>query len=106
MRPPTPPSGPSRAPGREGIARGLRKRSLPTPEPGEVGGCSLEARGREEESRRKRRVVAQAPGRKETEGDKLGETSAWKAESGGAEDPVGWMRGRVGRIFLSKYTFV
>ncbi|CAO2633086.1 Protein TOPAZ1 [Lemmus lemmus] len=72
MRPPTPPSGPTTAPGREGDARGLRKRSLPlTPEPGEVGGCSLEARGREEESRQKRRVVAQAPGREETEGDKL-----------------------------------
>nr|XP_048280064.1 protein TOPAZ1 isoform X2 [Myodes glareolus] len=91
MRPPTPPSGPTTAPGREGDAQGLRKRSLPlTPEPDEVGGCSLEARGREEENRQKRRVVAQAPGRKETEGDKLGETSAaWKAVSGGAGDPVG-----------------
>lgn len=83
MRPPTPPLGPTTVPGREGDARGLRKRSLPlTPEPGEVGGCSLEARGREEESRQKRR--------EETEGDKLGEMStAWKAASGGAGDPVG-----------------
>lgn len=61
------------------------------PEPGEQGGCSLEARGREEEeeeeSRQKRRMVAQASGREETEGDKLGETSvAWKAASRGIRE--------------------
>lgn len=87
MRPPTTPPGPTTAPGRKGSTRGLRKRGLPltlTPEPGEGGGCSLEARGREEESRQKRRRMAQASGREETEGDKLGETSAaWKAASRG-----------------------
>lgn len=83
MRPPTPPPGPTTAPGREGDARGLRKRSLPlTPEPGEVGGCRLEAKGHEEESRQKRRVVAQASGREETEGDKLGETAGRQRAEG------------------------
>ncbi|XP_057624823.1 protein TOPAZ1 isoform X2 [Chionomys nivalis] len=87
MRPPTPPSGPTTAPGREGDARGLRKRSLLlTPEPGEVGGCSLEARGREEESRQKRRVVAQAPGREETEGDKLAKEKG-KVTEAPSDDP-------------------
>ncbi|XP_041910738.1 protein TOPAZ1 isoform X2 [Arvicola amphibius] len=87
MRPPTPPSGPTTAPGREGDARGLRKRSLPlTPEPGEVGGCSLEARGREEESRQKRRVAAQAPGREETEGDKLAKEKG-KVTEAPSDDP-------------------
>lgn len=78
MRPPTTPPGPSTAPGRRGTTRGLRKRGgLPlTPEPGEGGGCSLEARGREEESRPKRRMVAQAPGREEAAGDQPGETPA------------------------------
>lgn len=63
------------------------------PEPGERGGCSLEARGREEEegeSRQKRRMVAQASGREETEGDKLGKTSAaWKAASRGIREQKG-----------------
>ncbi|XP_050996235.1 protein TOPAZ1 [Acomys russatus] len=73
MRPPTPPPGPAMAPGREGEARGPRKRGLPlTPEPGEAGGCSLEARAHEEEeeSGQKRRALAQAAGRAEAEGDK------------------------------------
>ncbi|XP_005348202.1 protein TOPAZ1 [Microtus ochrogaster] len=87
MRPPTPPSGPTTVPGREGEARGQRKRSLPlTPEPGKVGGCSLEARGREEERRQKRRVVAQAPGREETEGDKLAKEKG-KVTEAPSDDP-------------------
>ncbi|MEJ1285948.1 T cell activation inhibitor mitochondrial [Cricetulus griseus] len=77
------PVAPSRAPpaslplpAESGDARGLRKRSLQlTPEPDKVGGCSLEARGREEESRQKRRAVAQASGGEATEGDKLAEES-------------------------------
>lgn len=51
---------------------GLRKRSR-RPGPGEAGGCGPEARGREE-SRQKRRMVAQASG-KEVESDKSGEAS-------------------------------
>ena len=85
MRPPATPPDPTKEPGCKGTTRGLRKRGLPlTPEPGEGGGCSLEARGCEEESRQKQRMVTQATGREETEGDKLGETSAsWKVASRG-----------------------
>uniref|UniRef100_A0A8C2M451 Protein TOPAZ1 n=1 Tax=Cricetulus griseus TaxID=10029 RepID=A0A8C2M451_CRIGR len=87
MRPPTPPPGPATAPGREGDARGLRKRSLQlTPEPDKVGGCSLEARGREEESRQKRRAVAQASGGEATEGDKLAKEKGNISEAP-SEDP-------------------
>ena len=68
-----PPSGHTMAPGREGEARGLRKRSG-RPGPGEAGGCGPEAAGREE-SRPKRRMVARASGREEVESDKSGETS-------------------------------
>ncbi|XP_008847709.1 protein TOPAZ1 [Nannospalax galili] len=71
MRPPAPPPGPATSPEREGKARSLRKRGLPLiPEPGEMGSCSLETRGREE-SRQKRRVVAQTSRREEAEGDML-----------------------------------
>ncbi|XP_031200430.1 protein TOPAZ1 isoform X2 [Mastomys coucha] len=77
MRPPATPPGPTTVTGRKGTSRGLRKRGLPRmPEPGERGGCSLEARGREEEeeeeSRQKRRMVAQASGREETEAKENG----------------------------------
>ncbi|XP_059124946.1 protein TOPAZ1 [Peromyscus eremicus] len=90
MRPPTPPPGPTTAPGREGDARGLRKRSLPlTPEPGEVGGCRLEAKGREEESRQKRRVVAQASGREETEGDEFAKGKRKVTEASSDDPPPG-----------------
>ncbi|CAH6777590.1 protein TOPAZ1 [Phodopus roborovskii] len=89
MRPPTPPPGPATAPGREGDARGRGNRSLQlTPEPDQVGGCSLEARGHEEEeeeeSRQKRRVEAQAPAGEEPEGDKLEKGNVTEAPS---EDP-------------------
>uniref|UniRef100_A0A8L2QH74 Protein TOPAZ1 n=1 Tax=Rattus norvegicus TaxID=10116 RepID=A0A8L2QH74_RAT len=76
MRPPTTPPVPTTAPGRQGATGGLRKRGLRlTPEPGEGGGCSLEARGREEESRQKRRMVAQASGREETEAKENGKVT-------------------------------
>ncbi|XP_052045216.1 protein TOPAZ1 [Apodemus sylvaticus] len=89
MRPPTTPPGPSTASGRRGTTRGLRKRGgLPlTPEPGEGGGCSLEARGREEESRPKRRMVAQASGREETDGDKLAKENGKITEAPRDDDP-------------------
>ncbi|XP_040595692.1 protein TOPAZ1 isoform X2 [Mesocricetus auratus] len=82
MRPPTPPPGPATAPGREDDGRGLRKRSLqPTPEPDGVGGCSLETRGREEESRQKRRVVAAgAPGGEATEAKEKGNVTEAPSE--------------------------
>ncbi|XP_028623253.1 protein TOPAZ1 [Grammomys surdaster] len=88
MRPPTTPPGPTTASGRKGSTRGLRKRGLPlTPEPGEGGGCSLEARGREEESRHKRRRMAQVSGREETEeGDKLAKENG-KVTEAPSDDP-------------------
>ncbi|XP_070348892.1 protein TOPAZ1 isoform X4 [Equus asinus] len=69
----SPPSGPATAPGREGDARGLRKRGR-RPGPGEAGGCGPEAREREE-SRQKRRMVARASGPEEVESDPSGEAS-------------------------------
>nr|XP_021510157.1 testis- and ovary-specific PAZ domain-containing protein 1 [Meriones unguiculatus] len=85
MRPPTPPAGPAMAPGREG--RGLRKRGLPpTPEPGGVGGCSLEARGRGDESRQKRRVAARASGREDAEADKSAKEKG-KVTEAPSDDP-------------------
>ncbi|KAM5232349.1 protein TOPAZ1 [Hipposideros larvatus] len=65
MRRRPPPSGPTKAPGREGDARGLRKRGR-RPEPGEAGGCGPEASGREE-SRGKRMVASE---REEVASDK------------------------------------
>nr|KAF6421408.1 testis and ovary specific PAZ domain containing 1 [Molossus molossus] len=65
-RPPA--SGRTTSCGREGDARGLRKRGR-RPEPGETGGCGPEARA-PEEGRRKRRVVARASEREEVESDK------------------------------------
>uniref|UniRef100_A0A8C5NZW4 Protein TOPAZ1 n=1 Tax=Jaculus jaculus TaxID=51337 RepID=A0A8C5NZW4_JACJA len=60
MRLPTPPSsGPATAAGHEGGTRGLRKRGL-TLEQDAMGGCSPEARSRED-SRLKRRLLAPAP---------------------------------------------
>ncbi|KAL2803976.1 protein TOPAZ1 [Daubentonia madagascariensis] len=87
MRRPLPP-GPVTAPGREGDARGPRKRGRrPAPGPTEAGGCGPEAVGREE-SRQKRRMVARASGRDEVESDKSGEASgAGKAARLRAEGP-------------------
>lgn len=82
-----PPSGPTKAPGREGEGRGPRKRGGRRPEPGEAGGRGPEAGGREE-SRRKR-AVARASEGEEVERDTSGEASrAGKAASGGAGGPV------------------
>uniref|UniRef100_A0A8C5Z7Y1 Protein TOPAZ1 n=1 Tax=Marmota marmota marmota TaxID=9994 RepID=A0A8C5Z7Y1_MARMA len=64
-----PPRGSTTAPGREGEARGPRKRGRGL---GEAGGYGLETRGREE-SRQKRRMVARASGRAEAENDQTGE---------------------------------
>lgn len=72
MRRPPPPSGPTKAPGRESDKRGLRKRGR-RPEPGEAGSCGPEA-GRHEESRPKR-MVTRASEREEVESDKSGEAS-------------------------------
>uniref|UniRef100_H0XLF6 Protein TOPAZ1 n=1 Tax=Otolemur garnettii TaxID=30611 RepID=H0XLF6_OTOGA len=61
--------------GREGEARGLRKRGRrPAPGPDEAAGCGPEAGGREE-NRQKRNMVALASGREEAESDKSGEES-------------------------------
>ncbi|XP_055269266.1 protein TOPAZ1 [Moschus berezovskii] len=68
-----PPSGLKKVPGREGDARGLRKRSQ-RPGPGETADCGPEA-GAREESRQERRMVARASGRGEVESDKSGEAS-------------------------------
>ncbi|KAF3826969.1 hypothetical protein GH733_002455, partial [Mirounga leonina] len=91
------PSGPAAAPGREGDARGSRKRGR-RPGPGEAGGCGPEAGGREE-SRQKRRMVARASGREEVESDESGEVSgAGKAavrrreEGLGGQDALGPIR--------------
>lgn len=91
------PLGPAAAPGREGDARGSRKRGR-RPGPGEAGGCGPEARGREE-SRQKRRMVARASGREEVESDESGEASrAGKAavrrreEGLGGQDALGPIR--------------
>uniref|UniRef100_A0A8C6N0J4 Protein TOPAZ1 n=1 Tax=Mus spicilegus TaxID=10103 RepID=A0A8C6N0J4_MUSSI len=87
MRPPATPPDPTKEPGCKGTTRGLRKRGLPlTPEPGEGGGCSLEARGCEEESRQKQRMVTQASGREETEGDKLAKENG-KITEAPSDDP-------------------
>ncbi|XP_057560300.1 protein TOPAZ1 [Hippopotamus amphibius kiboko] len=70
-RPPS--SGPATAPGREGDARGLRKRGR-RPGPGEAAGGGPEAWGRDE-SRQKRRMVARTSGREEVKSDKSDEAS-------------------------------
>ena len=62
---------------------GLRKRSR-QPGPGEAGGCGPEARGREE-SRQKRRTVAQASG-KEVESDKSAKEKR-KVTEASSDDP-------------------
>nr|XP_060494028.1 protein TOPAZ1 isoform X4 [Panthera onca] len=85
MRPPLP-SGPAAAPGREGDARGLRKRGR-RPGPGAAGSCGPEATGREE-SRQKRRMVARASGREEVESDKSGEAKEKrKVTEASSDDP-------------------
>ncbi|KAM4855383.1 protein TOPAZ1 [Urocitellus parryii] len=79
-----PPRGSTTAPGREGEARGPRKRGRGL---GEARGCGLETRGREE-SRQRRRMVARASGRAEAENDQTGEASkAGKAGRRRAEGP-------------------
>uniref|UniRef100_A0A2K6F4I7 Protein TOPAZ1 n=1 Tax=Propithecus coquereli TaxID=379532 RepID=A0A2K6F4I7_PROCO len=74
------PPGPVTVPGREGEARGLRKRGRRlAPGPDEAGGCGPEAGGREES--RHKRMVPQASGREDVESDNSGEVSgAEKAE--------------------------
>lgn len=67
-----PPSGLTKAPGRESDKRGLRKRGR-RPEPGEAGSCGPEAGGREES--RQKRMVTRASEREEVESDKSGEAS-------------------------------
>uniref|UniRef100_A0A671F4E1 Protein TOPAZ1 n=1 Tax=Rhinolophus ferrumequinum TaxID=59479 RepID=A0A671F4E1_RHIFE len=83
MRRPPPPSGPTKAPGRESDKRGLRKRGR-RPEPGEAGSCGPEAR-RHEESRPKR-MVTRASEREEVESDKSGEEKR-KATEASSDDP-------------------
>nr|XP_023476388.1 testis- and ovary-specific PAZ domain-containing protein 1 isoform X1 [Equus caballus] len=80
----SPPSGPATAPGREGDARGLRKRGQ-RPGPGEAGGCGPEAREREE-SRQKRRMVARASGPEEVESDPSAKEKR-KVTEASSEDP-------------------
>lgn len=85
-------SGPATALGREGDARGPRKRSR-RPGPGEAGGCGPEAGGREE-SRQKRGMVARTSGREEVESDKSGE--AFGAGKASARRRVEGPGGQVG----------
>ncbi|KAF7468976.1 hypothetical protein GHT09_020013 [Marmota monax] len=89
-----PPRGSTTAPGREGEARGPRKRGRGL---GEAGGYGLETRGREE-SRQKRRMVARASRRAEAENDQTGEASragkAGRRRGEGRRCPVGPSNGQ------------
>ncbi|XP_073758812.1 protein TOPAZ1 isoform X4 [Callorhinus ursinus] len=78
------PLGPAAAPGREGDARGPRKRGR-RPGPSEAVGCGPEAGGREE-SRQKRKMVARASGREEVESDKSAKEKR-KVTEASSDDP-------------------
>uniref|UniRef100_A0A8C5WAM8 Protein TOPAZ1 n=1 Tax=Microcebus murinus TaxID=30608 RepID=A0A8C5WAM8_MICMU len=88
------PPGPVTAPGREGEARGSRKRGRRlAPGPDEAGGCGPEAAGREES--RNKRMVPRASGREKMESDKSGEAAGagkaarLRAEGRGTRWPSG-----------------